>query len=238
MTRKKHNKRKQEVLSPGSQNESTSKKVITDQNQTFSVTTMANQSYIGANNNGVSFNRVPIQPMANINYSGHSQGSINGPQYVQQSQIPQSPNIMGVGAGQYIPYITSTPVPLQNQQTNNTMAMDPLTLILNRLDTMDTKLGKLKDIEDKVSSLTDQINNIGMKVASLETKVADIEKSRDFDAGEIGEIRRKHDEVESLKSKVKRMEQERQECDNVIKELRHSEIKNNLLFFKVQDGAV
>ena len=158
-----------------------------------------------------------VQHGATLNYSTYSQWSVNN---TQPCQFPTSPVVVGVG--QYGQYNTSTPIPLQTQQPCHSMTIDPFTLILNRLDAMDL-------IENTVNGLTGQMNDIGQQVRVLEGKMTEIENRRNFDSGRLEEMKLKHKEIDSLKYTVRTMEQERNECENMIKGLKRDELKNNLL---------
>ncbi|XP_060597726.1 uncharacterized protein LOC132751567 [Ruditapes philippinarum] len=100
---------------------------------------------------------------------------------------------------------------------------------------MDMKLGQLEKIQTTVNGLTVSMYDIGQKVDAMEKRISDLESSQQFESNTVDEIKRKQDEIVSLKTKASQIETQRIECEDLVNEMKCADLKNNLLFFRVND---
>lgn len=112
---------------------------------------------------------------------------------------------------------------------------DTLTLILQRLESMENKLGQLDTIKTSINGLSGRIHDLDLKVTSVETKMVEIEESRTMDAKEVDDIRRKQVEIDKILSKLEKLESERKKSDDNVTLAEYREMKNNLMFFKIPE---
>jgi len=63
-----------------------------------------------------------------------------------------------------------------------------LTKIMNKLDSLDTKLAQLDSIQHSVSKLTDRLDSFYQKISDMESKIRDIERSRIFDTQLVSDL--------------------------------------------------
>ena len=91
---------------------------------------------------------------------------------------PQSPGALGMGSDQGV-----------------------MSLILQRLDVMDKKLGQLDSIQSSINNVTVKVSDIEVKVKELEKEVSALEDSRNFDSESVERMNSKQKEVDSLLKK-------------------------------------
>ena len=76
-----------------------------------------------------------------------------------------------------------------------------MSLILQRLDVMDKKLGQLDSIQSSINNVTVKVSDIEVKVKELEKEVSALEDSRNFDSESVERMNSKQKEVDSLLKK-------------------------------------
>ncbi|MEW8544210.1 MAG: hypothetical protein AB2693_11810 [Candidatus Thiodiazotropha sp.] len=147
--------------------------------------------------------------------------------------VPQYTNLTSVPVNQMTPMNQNA---FQNQQNPDLMMQ-----IIQRLDNMDRKLGQLDSIQSSVNMITTRMNSFDQKVNSLEAKMLDIEKSREFDSKSLDEIRKRQIEMDKNLAQIQKIQTERSNADNQVQsnliEMKCLELKNNLLFFSVNEEA-
>lgn len=227
-------KRKSSNRSPQQENQEASRRKVT--NMSNSYTQMLGQGQgqgqEGLNGSFVKASQTFVMPGTSSNvgytYSPNTTGNTQGFQVMNNGHgiVPTTP----VAAYNLPQYSTSTP--MSSNSPNN---IDPFALILSRLDNMDMKLGQLEKIQTTVNGLTVSMYDIGQKVEDMEKRIRDLESSRQFDCDAVNEIKQKQNEIDSLKSKVSQMETQRSECEDIVNEMKCADLKNNLLFFRVND---
>ena len=92
-----------------------------------------------------------------------------------------------------------------------------MSLVLQRLDNMDKKLGQLGEIQISLNKITVKVDDIEGKVNQLETKVRQIENSRDFDSSSVEQINNKQSEIDSLMKRMQKIADDQVEKDNTYK---------------------
>ncbi|KAL4223391.1 hypothetical protein ACF0H5_016862 [Mactra antiquata] len=113
-----------------------------------------------------------------------------------------------------------------------------MTAILQRLESMDTRLAKLDSIESTVNNITQRTDKIEHKVNNLETKLCDIANSRAFESDQIEYIQQKQTEIELKLKEIKTaQEQSIKESDIEYRriEQQRQELSKNLIFYKIPD---
>ena len=181
--------------------------------------------------------------------NGGNYGNINNGQYTpqnggyspvcqqqQQSQQlappmynPGTPvtQIYSSGANQ----VPNQPFPSRNDNV--------LSLILQRLDSVDSKLTQLDKIQSCVSNLTDRMNKIEQKINEFDKKMNDYEQSRIFDSSMMEDIVKKQRDIEKSIEKSKKVETDKQNAENELKneiqDLKCRSMRDNLLFHKVPE---
>ena len=161
-----------------------------------------------------------------------SQQNNNGPQPNGFFQTFSQPNIGIYGQS----YYSSSPLPPMGSPGQiQTPPQDVLSKILQRLDTMDKKLGQLDCIQSSVNKITDQVNTMSTKINGLETKMKTIEDSREFDSKSIDLLQAKQNQIDSIMLKMQKLETEQKEK---LLDLQSREMRVHLMFynFKKEKG--
>ena len=159
-----------------------------------------------------------------------SQQNNNGPQPNGFFQTFSQPNI-GMSYGQPF-YSSSPPPPMGSPGQIQTPPQDVLSKILQRLDTMDKKLGQLDCIQSSVNKITDQVNTMSTKINGLETKMKTIEDSREFDSKSIDLLQAKQNQIDSIMLKMQKLETEQKEK---LLDLQSREMRDNLMFYNFKE---
>lgn len=130
-----------------------------------------------------------------------------------------------------------TPTNMNSQQSMDITGM--LSMLIQKVDILDTKLTQLETIQSTVNGLTGKMNTLSQKISTLETKFEECERSRIFDSQLLDDINKKQKDMEILFSKMKQQErvQDRQETDmkREIIDLKCRSMRDNLLFFKLPE---
>lgn len=211
MAGKSGNKRKKDKNSPSQTNDSENKRQ------------MAN--YGGCNYNGTSPMQGLTQPGQPGQFSSH----------IAPASFTYTPTLFGPG-----PSVNLTqPHPTSPGTPNSSSEQGVMGLILQRLDVMDKKLGQLESIQSSINSITVKVNDIEVKVKDLETKVNTIENSRIFDADSVESLDRKQREIDSLLSKMKKLESEQSKTEEDLKaqvlDIQCRSMRDNLIFYRIPE---
>ena len=114
-----------------------------------------------------------------------------------------------------------------------------MSLVLQRLDNMDKKLGQLGEIQISLNKITVKVDDIEGKVNQLETKVRQIENSRDFDSSSVEQINNKQSEIDSLMKRMQKIADDQVEKDNTYKsqilDMQCRSMRDNLLFYRIPE---
>ena len=160
----------------------------------------------------------------------NSQQSNNGPQPSGFFQTFAQPGV-GMAFGQ--PFYSSSPPPSMGSPGQiQSPPQDVLSKILQRLDTMDKKLGQLDSIQSSGNKITDQVNTMNTKITGLETKMKNIEDSREFDSKSIDLLQAKQKEIDSIMRKMQTLEAEQKVK---LLDLQSREMRDNLLFYNFKE---
>lgn len=175
---------------------------------------------------------------------GHSGQFFTLPSVVQQIPTNMNYNNQMLAMNTASPFIQAIPqtsTPIQNVQSNmQTMqSNDVLSAILQRLDSMDQKLGQLDYIQSCVSAITVRVNNVEQKLEDFEKRMVEIENSKTFDASILVEIQNKQKELDRLMSKIQNQETEQRIIENELKseisDLKCRSMRDNLMFYKLPE---
>ena len=116
--------------------------------------------------------------------------------------------------------------------------------ILDRLDSLDNRLGKLDSIEKQLSNLTKKVTSMESRLSVLETtctesklKITELENSRSFDSHILDEVKNKQSHFDDqLKQERAKVESLTDECEKLrsvredILDLQARSMRDNLLF--------
>jgi DNA repair ATPase RecN len=110
---------------------------------------------------------------------------------------------------------------------------DMMSIILQRLDSMDKKLSHLETIQSSVNSLTVKSDTMSKQINVIESKIQDIENSRAFDSSLLDSINKRQDELEKMIQSMKKSEQKSSEDDlkAEIIDLKCRSMRDNLIFY-------
>lgn len=162
-------------------------------------------------------------------------GAVNTSQLGQSFVLPPMPPMYHTGSPYFMGQTSPIPIP-QSQTLNN----DLLQGIMQRLDSMDSKLGQLNSIKSSVAKITERLDK-------MEEKINTIERSQNF----LGEkydsvivcskensdhISRLQAEVVALSEENTRLQKDYQTCKESVTDLRCRSMKDNLLFFGIPEG--
>lgn len=175
-------------------------------------------------------------------FSGTSTSPMHG---MQQSQPNINPYIMPP-TFQFNPGMFGSGSPMGSLNGTMTMTQPPspggsdqgsMSLILQKLEHMDKKLGQLDTIQSSISSLTVKVSDIEKKVSELETRVNQIEGSRQFDSDTVENINKKQKEVDTMIANLKKAEKSANDSDlkAEILDLRCRQMRDNLMFYKIPE---
>ncbi|XP_052768003.1 uncharacterized protein LOC128208479 [Mya arenaria] len=116
---------------------------------------------------------------------------------------------------------------------------DLVTMLIKRLDSMDSKLARLDSIQSSVNAINTRIQSMDTKINDLESKVRDIERSREFDSQTLSEISKQHKDLDSFTQKMEKFEEEHRVTENTLKseilDLKCRSMRDNLLFHKIPE---
>ena len=84
-------------------------------------------------------------------------------------------------------------------------------VIIQRLDSLDSKLGQLEHIQNSIRGINTRMDRLDQKVKNIEGKIGDLEESKNFDSNTFAELSKKQDEINSLLTKMRQIETERKE---------------------------
>ena len=131
----------------------------------------------------------------------------------------------------------SMPQPQSPVMPNSMSDQNYIGLILQRLDNMDKKLGQLDSIQLSITNITVKVSDIEGQVKALEQKVNLIESSRDFDTEAVENLNKKQKEIDSMMTKMKKMEQSAQENDLKAKilDMQCRSMRDNLIFYRIPE---
>jgi chromosome segregation ATPase len=153
--------------------------------------------------------------------------------YIQPSMFSYQGNMANAGsfisspvAGQNVGHVQHTPVSNRSQ-----VNFDPFTLILQLLDSVDSRLSQLYTIQSTMKAMTGRLNAIDEKLKTLDTRVTEVESSRGFDSASMEEIQSKQREIDKLTERLQSLETDKSSCDELMLKLICDELKNNLMFF-------
>ena len=179
-----------------------------------------------------------------VNYSGYC---VTSPvQGLSQPQAGQSNSHIAPATFNYTPATYSNGTPIANMPQPPSPGMQiggpdqgVMSMILQRLDDMDKKLGHLECIQSSISSITVKVSDIEVKVKNLETKVNTIENSRDFDSEAVEHLNKKQKEIDDLLSKMKNLEESQSKTENELKsqvlDMQCRSMRNNLIFYRIPE---
>ena len=172
-----------------------------------------------------SYKCMPTSPMQGM----QTQSGLNS--YIMSPSFQYQPAMFG---GSQMPGMSGN---MTQPTSPGTADQSTMGLILQKLESMDKKLGQLDNIQKAVSKITVQVSDIEKKVNVLETKVNEIESSRQFDSGTLDNINKKQKEVDSMISKLKKAEQEAKENDLNAKilDMQCRSMRDNLMFYKIPE---
>lgn len=163
------------------------------------------------------------------------------------------PNVSQVGQSFMLPPIPpmySSPTYYMNPQTSPilqqpppptpTMNVDMLQCIIQRLDSMDSKLGQLSSIQERVNKITDRLNN-------MEQKITDMEHSQSFMSDQYDKVMSSSNvnkqNISSLRTGVdvltaenRKLKSDSETVAESILDLKCRSMRDNLLFFGIPEG--
>lgn len=189
---------------------------------------------------GIVNSQIMNQPVAGQTVIGQTMnGKITGqnytmlPQFIQPGSyfIGQSPKSMGQMQVQNQVQTPNTPLAQQSPAS-----IDPFSLLLQRLDSVDTKVTHLDSINQTVNRLDKRLNGIEKKVEEFEKRLTQLEESRQFDSNVVENLSGRQSKIEELTNRLKSLETEKQSSEEYLNTYRRDELKNNLLFFKIEDS--
>ena len=125
------------------------------------------------------------------------------------------------------PLATSSPPP------------DMFSVIIQRLDSLDSKLGQLEHIQNSIKGINTRMDRLDQKVKNIEGKVRDLEESRNFDTNTFTELSKKQDEMNSLLAKMKQFEtdqkEKEQKTQDQLIDLKCRSMRDNLVFYQLPE---
>lgn len=147
-----------------------------------------------------------------FNSQSCANGSVNGQVNMNQASqtFSQNPNggsnvsYNNGNSSQFVQMNSASPVfqqqcvsPVRNDGFQYSQNSDMLSLILQRLESMDCKLLQLESIQRSVNSLTSRMDSMDRKINQLECKMRDVENSRDFDSNLLGDLTKNKQELDT-----------------------------------------
>lgn len=130
------------------------------------------------------------------------------------------------------------PLPL-NQSSMNTVTSDQFFTLIQRLDSIDSRLVQLDSIKSAVDKITVRLDNVDQKVIALDKQFTELERSRQFDSSNMEQIMKKQTEIDSMLVKMKALEQQQTDQERTIKsditDLKCRNMRDNLLFFGIPE---
>ena len=164
----------------------------------------------------------------NSNSQSDFQNSVSSNNYIQ----PLNMNSMNSYANYQTPVGAFYTPPQQQQQFINPSPIQNAglstmgsfqQLILERLDSLDKKLGKLDSIESKMSDITKKLSSMDSRLCSLEKSqqesnqtVQELENSRLFDGQSVDDLKSKQSELgQQLKKEKERIDSMSRECSKL-----------------------
>ncbi|XP_053400069.1 uncharacterized protein LOC123559158 isoform X1 [Mercenaria mercenaria] len=151
-------------------------------------------------------------------------------------QNMQQPSFQGTPGTPCTPSANGPPL-YPNQQVVSTD--QTMSLILQRLDCIDTKLGQLDKIQVSMNNITVKMDTLEQRVTVMETTVAEIEKSRTFDSNSSDTLKQKQKEIGTLVKKLEGYQVQQKKREDVFQstlmKMKVKDLQNNLMFYKVPE---
>ena len=183
-------------------------------------TNQASQS----NGNNVANQTFPLYNGSNTNASFMSM--LNSPPHMVNQNYPVQQ--------QYQQYQQcSTPVQTMNP------CPDFFSIIIQRLDSLDSKLSQLDSIQKSVKGISSRIDKMEQRIKHNEEKVKELEEVKKFDASIFEDMSNKQKEIDSVLSKVGKIEKVQNDNEKRLHEdvidLKCRSMRDNLVFYRIQE---
>jgi hypothetical protein len=168
---------------------------------------------------------------------------------LQQAASPAQVGQYGIGQSFMLPplyhpsspFVTNQTSPILSQQNVNNLNTDILQGIIQRLDSMDAKLGQLNKIQSTVEKITERLNSLDQKFNEIERSHAFISEQYDSvtarsieNKGDISQLR---SDVKFLTAENEKLKSANDSCNENIIDLKCRSMRDNLLFFGVAEGT-
>ncbi|XP_060583954.1 uncharacterized protein LOC132740117 [Ruditapes philippinarum] len=168
---------------------------------------------------------------------------------LQQAASPAQVGQYGIGQSFMLPplyhpsspFVTNQTSPILSQQNVNNLNTDILQGIIQRLDSMDAKLGQLNKIQSTVEKITERLNSLDQKFNEIERSHAFISEQYDSvtarsieNKGDISQLR---SDVKFLSAENEKLKSANDSCNENIIDLKCRSMRDNLLFFGVAEGT-
>ena len=207
------------------------KKRKKDKNSPSSQTVESENKRLMANYSGANFTS-PIQTM-----SQPQAGQFNP--HISPGTFSYSANMINNGQSMHPMPSMSQPYPKSPGALGMGSDQGVMSLILQRLDVMDKKLGQVDSIQSSINNVTVKVSDIEVKVKELEKKVSALEDSRDFDSESVERMNSKQKEVDSLLKKMKTLETEQSKKESDLKaqvlDIQCRSMRDNLIFYRIPE---
>ena len=135
-------------------------------------------------------------------------------------------------------YTPSTPVNINTHPNMDICGM--LTMLIHKVDMMDSILTQLDEIQTSVTGLTDKVHSFGENISTVEKKLVELEQSRTYDSSMLDDINKRQNEMYEMLTKMQKQEdQSRREAGmrREITDLRCRSMRDNLMFYQIEEES-
>lgn len=171
--------------------------------------------------------------------SGLNSGHIQASQSYNMNTNVASPYLYNANFSQM-----NSGSPLFHQQlcstpTQNTSNPDVLSLILQRLDSVDNILTQLDTIQKNFHELSVRVDKMDQKINLIENRMSDIERSRSFDSSLTDEMSKRQKDIEKIMQDLRKKDEQQRSLEAEMKaeiiDLKSRSMRDNLLFYKIAE---
>ena len=134
-------------------------------------------------------------------------------------------------------YTPSTPGNINTHPNMDICGM--LTMLIHKVDMMDSILTQLDEIQTSVTGLTGIVHSFGETISTAEKQLVELEQSRTYDNSMLDDINKRQKEMEEMLTKMQKQEKDQSHREagmrREITDLRCRSMCGNLMFYKIEE---
>ena len=134
-------------------------------------------------------------------------------------------------------YTPSTPGNINTHPNMDICGM--LTMLIHKVDMMDSILTQLDEIQTSVTGLTGMVHSFVETISTAEKQLVELEQSRTYDNSMLDDNNKRQKEMEEMLTKMQKQEEDQSHREAGMKreiiDLRCRSMRGNLMFYKIEE---